>query len=102
MTANKTFGVTIIEKPVGGSGPIYDGTVYYQTLETATSGAANGATIKIATSFTSGGATTGTAGNIVTLSGGWDAAFTSQTIPATTMGPLTITNVGVIADNLVI
>jgi hypothetical protein len=100
MNADKTFGATVIAKPVG-TGPLYDGSNYYQTLADATTGAAAGATIKISTDYITGGTTTGPAGKTVKLSGGWDPSFSTQTIPASkSIGALTITNVAVIADNL--
>ena len=100
MNADKTFGATVIVKPTG-TGPLYDGSSYYQTLAEATTGATAGATIKISTDYITGGSTTGAAGKTVKLSGGWDASFSTQTIPSPkSIGPLTITNVAVIADNL--
>ncbi|NVN99724.1 MAG: YncE family protein [Geobacteraceae bacterium] len=102
MNANKTFGVTIIPKVIGG-GPIYNATksTYHQTLAEATGAATTGDTIKISTAYTTGGSTTGTTGVTVTLSGGWDQTFTTQTIPSpTSMGAVTITGVAVIATNL--
>ena len=100
MNSDKTFGATVIVKATG-TGPIFDGSSYYQTLAEATTGATAGATIKISTDYITGGATTGAAGKTVKLSGGWDASFSTQTIPSPkSIGALTITNVAVIADNL--
>ncbi|HZV82353.1 MAG TPA: hypothetical protein VFF53_09310, partial [Geobacteraceae bacterium] len=56
--------------------------------------------IKISTAYTSGCTTAGTA-SVVTLSGNWSPDFSTQA-GSTSMGPLTITSVGVIADNLTI
>jgi YVTN family beta-propeller protein len=102
MTGAKTFGATVIAK-ILGTGPIYNLTksTYHQTLAEATAAASTNDVIKISSAYITGGSTTGTAGVTVTLSGNWDSGFTAQS-GSVSMGALTITNVGVIANNLVI
>ncbi|HZV82645.1 MAG TPA: hypothetical protein VFF53_10820, partial [Geobacteraceae bacterium] len=101
ITADKFFGLTV-QFEAGGTGPIFNTTkaAYYQTCGEAIAAAATNDVIKVSTAWTTGCTTAGTA-SIVTLSGNWSPDFSTQA-GSTSMGALTITNVGVIADNLTI
>jgi len=100
LAANATVGVTCNSSL--GTGPVYNVTKssYHQTCGEAVAAAATGDVIKISNAYTSGLTTAGTAA-YVTLGNNWDSGFTTQS-GAVSMGALTITNVGIIADNLTI
>lgn len=102
LSANKTTcSVYLTYTPPAGNIKNNTKGTFHQTLADATAAATSGDDIRINTSYTTGGSTTGSAGVTVKLSGGWNTDCTSQTIPSpTSMGPLTITTVAVIADNL--
>jgi DNA-binding beta-propeller fold protein YncE len=96
LSANKLFGATIIVAPMGG--PIFDGSNYYQTWAACTSGAANYAAIKLSTDIITL-PTDGPVGYWYTLSNQWnknDYSLKGTYTPMT----LTITSVGIIANDL--
>jgi YVTN family beta-propeller protein len=97
---DQTAGATCVL--AGGSGPVWNFTKqsYHQTCNEAVAAAATNDVIKVSNLWTGGCTTTGTA-TLVTLSGNWAPDYSSQS-GSVSMGALTITNVGVIADNLTI
>jgi len=100
LSADKNVGATCVTG--AATGPVYNATksAYYQTMYDALAAAATNDVIKIQNTWTGGCTTAGTA-TVVTLSGNWSADYSSQS-GSVSMGPLTITAVGVIADNLTI
>jgi len=98
LSADKTFSATVVPNT---GGPIFDVTqsTYYQTWAACTSGAANYDFIKVSTDYTTL-TTDGTAGYQYKMSSQWLKADYSQRGYAPLA--LTITNIAVVADDLIL
>jgi DNA-binding beta-propeller fold protein YncE len=105
MDADKSAVADINPGVPGGPIKLTPPGTYFQDLGLAFAAAANGSTITIVAAYIPTPAavtTTGTAGAMVTLSGGWNSDHNLQSGSTDIGDSLTITNVGVIADKLVI
>jgi hypothetical protein len=101
LAADMTFSAIVIEK--GGTGPIYNVTkaTYHLTLADAMLNAGTGDYLKISTEYNAaGGTTAGGTASLVTLSGPWTTDHSTRATGS--VGVLTISTVGIIADGLTI
>lgn len=103
MDADKSFGITTEIIPAGLGGKVKNETKssYHETCALATAAATTGDYLKISTAITYM-ATTGTSGVTVKMSSQWDKDDYTKKAAAYVSLALTITDVAVIADDLVL
>jgi YD repeat-containing protein len=75
---------------------------YFAAIQDACTAAGNGATIKVQTATFTENLLLNTVGTIVTIKGGYEPTFTSQTGVTTVKGTLTVSKGGLVVDRLTI